>query len=87
MEKTPNDKLICEFCKNRYTRAHRSKHRKTKTCQAYQNAMKVFLEVLHNGNDQTRKTFMDFVKEPYTDKKGNTVYLTKKQLYFRSNLG
>lgn len=86
MEKTPNDKLICEFCKNQYTRAHRAKHRKSKTCQAYQTAIKAFTEILHDGNIQTRKSFMDFVKDPYTDKKGNTVYLTKKQFNFRNNI-
>lgn len=82
--KLPSDRLICEFCKTQYTRAHRAKHRKSKTCQAYQNASKIFLEVIHDNENKVRKSFMDFVKEPYTDKNGETIYLTKKQFKFKS---
>ena len=83
--KKPTDRLICDFCKTMYSRAHRAKHRKSKTCQAYQRASRVFLETLH-GNETTRKSFMDFVKDPYTDKHGNTVYLTKRQFDFKNKL-
>ncbi len=84
--KLPDDKLICEFCNKQYTRAHRSQHRKSKICQAFQQAGTVIREALLD-NVGGKKSFRDLICEPYTDKNGNTVYLTKRQFDIRSRLG
>lgn len=86
MSKSPNDKLICEFCKKQYTRAHRSQHRKSKLCGAFQQAGKVIREALLD-NTGGKKSFRDLICEPFTDRDGNVIYLTKKQFDIRSRLG
>lgn len=85
-KKQPDDKLICEYCNKQYTRAHRAQHRKSKLCQAFQQAGTLIREAILD-NVGGKKTFRDLICEPYTDSKGNTVYLTKKQFDFRSRLG
>lgn len=84
--KLPNDKLMCEFCNKQYTRAHRSQHRKSKICQAFQQAGTVIREAILN-NVGGKKTFRDLICEPYTDKNGKIIYLTKKQFDFSHRLG
>jgi hypothetical protein len=42
----PNDRLICDVCGNKFIRAHRSKHKKTKVHQAYEKMNKKIQKLL-----------------------------------------
>lgn len=86
IKKLPSDILVCEYCNKNYSRAHRSQHRKSKFCQAFQQAGKVIREAILD-NVGGKKSFSDLICDPYTDKDGNTVYLTKRQFDFQSRLG
>jgi hypothetical protein len=81
MLKNPMDKLCCEFCKKTYTRKNRSQHRKSLVCKAYQDATRTFNDLILT-NDRKVKSFKDFIQEPFTDKNGKTIYLSRKQLKF-----
>jgi len=87
-EKKPNDKIECKYCGTLHSRSHRSHHLKTKKCKAYQDANDVIRQtlLLNIGMDTGKKTMKDLILEPYTDKKGKTIYLTKNQFNFLSKL-
>lgn len=46
----PNDRLICNICNGKYTRAHRSAHNKTKVHQAYANMNSKLTKLLLDQN-------------------------------------
>ena len=46
--KSPNDYLICDICGGKYTRAHKSDHKKTKIHKAHENMHRKFAKILLN---------------------------------------
>lgn len=48
-KKHPSDILVCEICGNKFRRAHKSTHNKTKIHKAYENMNKKLLSLLINN--------------------------------------
>lgn len=85
--KTPYDKIKCDYCNTMYTRKNRAQHRKSKFCKAYQDINTIFKKlVLKVGPDMIKTNMKDLIAHPYTDKKGKTIYLTDNQYNFYSKL-
>jgi hypothetical protein len=84
--KDPNDLLYCEFCNTQYTRKNRGRHRRSKKCKGYQDLNNILREIVKGGIFDTKITMRDLIRNAYTDKKGNTVYLTKNQFNFFNKL-
>lgn len=80
----PNDKMICTDCKRTYTRSHRSQHRKTKICKAYQQANNAIREIIFE--EPKKKILKDKLQKQYQDKDGNIVFMTDVQFQFHSKM-
>jgi hypothetical protein len=83
--KGPNDIITCEFCGNEYTRSNKSRHKKSMICKAYQDGVRIYNDFLLTDSKKI-KSFDDLIKKPYTDKKGNTIFLNNLQLKFINKL-
>ena len=83
--KSHTDIIKCHFCGQEHTRSNKSRHRKSKLCTAYQNAVKTYNEMLLSEGNKI-KSFDDMIKKPYTDAKGKTIYLNNMQLKFVNKL-
>ena len=86
MPKTnPNQVINCNLCGKSYTRANRSRHRKSSTCMAYQKAVQTYNKLLLSENNKI-STLEDLTKKPFTDNEGNIIYLSNMQLNFINKL-
>ena len=85
MSKKTTEVIKCTYCGKNYTRANKSRHRKTAICLAYQKAVQTYNKLLLTENNKI-KTLEDLVKKPFTDNKGNTIYLSNMQLNFVNKL-
>jgi hypothetical protein len=76
---------ICNFCGDTTTKQNWARHKKSKTCSAYQKAVRSFNKLLLE-DDTKIKSLSDLVKRPYTDKNGKVIYLNDMQLKFIKKL-
>lgn len=78
------DKIICDVCYKVYSRHNAHNHRKTK----YHNIHLGIIEALKHSIKEFEgiKEFKDVIKEPYKDKRGRIVYLSKFQQNFYNKL-
>jgi len=85
MSKTANDKIMCNYCGNMYSRTNKSRHRKSKVCQSYQNSIQAFNKILLEDKIKI-KTFDDLIKKPFTNEQGKVIYMNNFQLRFLNKL-
>ena len=76
---------ICDFCGKEYTIHNVTRHRKSKTCKAYQNAVSAFNKMLLEGETKI-KSLDDLIRKPYTGNDGKIIYLNPMQLRFLNKL-
>jgi hypothetical protein len=82
-----NQKIKCKFCDVEHSKINHSKHLKTKKCRAYQKMADYLIDNLLKGIETTRgQSIHNLVSIPYTNKKGDTVHLTKPQYDFFTKL-
>jgi predicted nucleic acid-binding Zn-ribbon protein len=84
MKAHPNDRMKCSYCGGLYTRSHRSEHRKTKVCKAYQKANAAIKQAVLNIS--TKKVMSDSIRKQYEDDNGKITYLTEHQYKLYSKM-
>jgi len=77
--------LICKFCSRVYTKQNVTRHRNTKICKSYQNAVVAFNKMLLEDNVKIT-CLDDLVKKPFTGNDGKVIYLNPMQLRFLNKL-
>lgn len=71
----------CNFCGNSSSIKNYARHKKSKICSVYQNAVKSFNEILLEDKCKI-KSLSDLLKKPYTSQDGKIIYLSDSQLKF-----
>jgi hypothetical protein len=77
--------LVCKYCGRNYTKHNVTRHRKSKICKSYQDAVNAFNKILLD-DDRKITTLKDLVKVPFTNESGKTIYINPLQLKFINKL-
>lgn len=86
MQKRPNDVLICDICSKEYTRAHKSQHLKSKSCNQFKKLNNAIRELLLAEDNNKPKNIESKLKRPYKDHNDNIIYLTDHQYEWYSKI-